>query len=58
MKKRRSFYIRTFQCPDCGNKLYAGKSKGLTGNGHAKNLYCFWCKQYKIVEQIDMDRCK
>lgn len=58
MKKRRAFYIRTFQCPDCGNMIYASKSKGITYNGHMKDLYCPWCKEDKTMEQIEVDRCK
>lgn len=58
MKKRRAFYIRTFQCPDCGKMAYASKTKGMSGNGHMKDLYCPWCKEEKTMEQIEIDRCK
>lgn len=58
MKKWHLFYIRTFRCPDCGNKVSASKTKGFTGNGHIKNLYCPWCKQEKSMEQIESKKCK
>lgn len=58
MKKRRAFYIRTFRCPDCGKLVYASKTRGISFNGHKKNLYCPWCKAEKIMEQIESDKCK
>lgn len=58
MKKRQVFYIRTFQCPDCGNKVYASKVKGFTGNGHIKDIYCPYCRDEKQKEQIEMQKCK
>ncbi|MCI9541474.1 MAG: hypothetical protein HFG39_10570 [Lachnospiraceae bacterium] len=57
MRKRIQFYFRTFQCPDCGNKMFASKMKGFEANGHRKNLYCPRCKTEKTMEQIEMNRC-
>lgn len=58
MRKRIQFYIRTFQCPDCGNKMFASKLNGFAANGHKKDLYCPWCKTEKTMEQTEMVMCK
>lgn len=58
MRKMRKFYIRTFQCPDCGQKICASKIKDRTNNGHIKTLYCPWCKADKEMEQIGMEKCR
>lgn len=57
MRKRSFYYIRTFKCLDCGNKLYASKLKKFTKNGHLKDMYCPWCKKTKTMKQIDYVKC-
>lgn len=54
VRKRIWVYIRTFQCPDCGNKMVASKMKGAYGTGYKKELYCSLCKQEKTMEQIEI----
>lgn len=54
VRKRIWIYIRTFQCPDCGNKMVASKMKGAYETGYKKELYCSLCKQEKTMEQIEI----
>ena len=52
--KKHKYKIRVFQCPDCGNKAYAAKSKGcMTATGHMKYLWCAHCKEVKNMIQIE-----
>lgn len=52
--KKHKYKIRVFQCPDCGNKMYAAKSKGcMTSAGHMKYLWCAHCKAVKNMTQIE-----
>lgn len=56
MSKNRymNYNIRKFQCPDCGNSMYAAKRKSRkTKPGHQKYLYCPYCKETKNFTQIE-----
>ena len=45
MANRKSFEMRLFRCPSCGETMYADKKKGkMTGDGHIKTMYCPYCK--------------
>ena len=52
--KKHKYKIRVFQCPDCGNKMYAAKFAGrMTAPGHMKYLWCAHCKKVKNMAQIE-----
>ena len=52
--KKHKYKIRVFQCPDCGNIAYAGKSCGrMTAPGHRKYLWCAHCKEVRNMVQIE-----
>ena len=52
--KKHKYKIRVFQCPDCGNIAYAGKScSRMTAPGHMKYIWCAHCKEIKNMVQVE-----
>lgn len=53
--KRSSLRIqmRTFECPVCGTKLHATKTKFKTKVGHIKTMYCYVCKDMRDCVQTE-----
>lgn len=52
--KKHKYKILVFQCPECGNIMYAGKScSRMTAPGHRKYLWCTHCKEVKNMVQIE-----
>ena len=52
-KNSRPIQMRTFQCPDCGTKLQATKTKFKTKAGHIKTMYCYVCKEMRDCVQTE-----
>lgn len=42
--KKKKTLIRMFQCPECGEIVYASKRKRMTGVGHIKTMWRWKCK--------------
>ena len=52
--RKHKYKIQVFQCPECGNIAYAGKScRRMTAPGHRKYLWCTHCKEIKNMVQIE-----
>ncbi len=55
MRKKVFVQMRTFVCPECGNKIVASKHGHYTGNDHKKNMYCHSCKHDVQFTQISSE---
>ncbi len=42
-KSARPVQLRTFECPECGTRVTATKTKHKTNPGHIKTMYCYVC---------------
>jgi uncharacterized protein YlaI len=42
-KSARPVQLRTFECPECGTRVTATKTKHKTKPGHIKTMYCYVC---------------
>ena len=42
-KNVRPVQLRTFECPICGTRVPATKTKHKTKPGHVKTMYCYVC---------------
>lgn len=50
----KSFIMRTFKCPECGEKFTASKGSGhRTPSGHVKMLWCYKCKLFTNMVQCE-----
>lgn len=52
-KNARPIQMRVFQCPECGAKVSATKTRFKTKAGHVKTMYCYVCKKATDHVQIE-----
>jgi uncharacterized protein YlaI len=54
-RKSKSFVLRAFKCPECGQRMNAPKGKGSEA-GHIKDMWCPICMRVQKFQMYDYDR--